>query len=296
MKELDAKGLLLFPSSKDGRIMRKRYLDEMSGAVIGDVWSDISQIRGATKERRGYPTQKPLALLERIIAASSNPGDVVLDPFCGCGTAVIQAERMGRQWIGIDVTYLAVSEIIYRLGSETYAKRDETYRVEGDLKDETAAREFFRSTEPQNHKPFEMWAVSRVEGESQEKKGGDRGVDGRIPIYDLHKKLQWAVIQVKGGHLTPSQVRDFAHVIEREKALFGIFISLDQPTLQMRQEAESLGFVEGFGTRRIPKMQLLSIRELLEEKKRPDLPYGYIPRRDSGASWVRESEWDMDFG
>ncbi len=288
-------GRLYFPKN-GGTPSYIRYLDEMPGVPIQNLWTDIPPIQSNSKERRGYPTQKPLALLERIIAASSNEGDVVLDPFCGCGTAVIQAERMNRSWIGIDVTWLAIAEIIYRLNSETSAKRDETYHVEGDPADELAAREFFRSTESQNHKPFEMWAVSLVEGEPQEKKGGDQGVDGRIPLYDLQNRLRWAVIQVKGGHLTPSLIRDFARVIEREKAPFGIFISLMEPSKQMRQEAEGLGFVEGYGSRRIPRMQLLTIREILEESKRPELPLGYMVQRHDGVGKIQARNEEMDFG
>ena len=287
-------GRLYFPKN-GGTPSYIRYLDEMPGVPIQNLWTDIPPIQSNSKERRGYPTQKPLALLERIIAASSNEGDVVLDPFCGCGTAVIQAERMNRKWIGIDVTWLAIAEIIYRLNSETSAKRDETYRVEGDPKDQLAAREFFRSTERQNHKPFEMWAVSLVEGEPQEKKGGDQGVDGRIPLYDIQNRLRWAVIQVKGGHLTPSLVRDFARVIERDNAPFGIFISLQEPSKQMRQEAEGLGFVEGFGSRRIPRMQLLTIREILEEGKRPELPLGYMVQRHDGVGRVQARNEEMNF-
>ena len=294
MAQMEVEGRLYFPKSPDGRIQQKRYLDEMPGTPVSNVWSDIQPVQSQSGERRGYPTQKPLALLERIIAASTKPGDVVLDPFCGCGTAVIQAERMGRRWMGIDVTYLAVAEIIYRLGSETDAVRDETYSVQGEPKDETAAREFFRSTEPQNHKPFEMWAVSLVEGEPQEKKGGDKGIDGRLALYDLQNKLRWATIQVKGGHLTPSLVRDFARVIERENAPFGIFISLDHPTKQMLQEAENLGFAEDYGSRRIPRMQWLTIKDLLEGHRKPEIPMGYMVPRHGGVGKVAPKQEKLE--
>jgi site-specific DNA-methyltransferase (adenine-specific) len=297
MERFDAEGRIWFPEDKTKKLRIKRYLDEMSGIPQGNVWSDISPINSQAKERRGYPTQKPLALLERIIAASSNEGDVVLDPFCGCGTAVVAAERMNRRWIGIDVTYLAIAEVIYRLGSETDAKRDETYRVEGSPVDDLSARKFFEETKPQNHKPFEMWAVSLVEGEPQEKKGADRGVDGRIPIYDFSGKLHWALIQVKGGALKPDDIRAFGSVIEREKALFGLLIALNPPTKRMREDAEAMGSVEGFGTRRIPKLQILTIKELLEEKKRFDLPEGYIPQRHAGVGKLKPQQaalWEAE--
>jgi site-specific DNA-methyltransferase (adenine-specific) len=240
-------------------------------------------IQAHSKERRGYPTQKPLALLERIIKASSNEGDVVLDPFCGCGTAVIAAERLKRRWIGIDITYLAVAEIISRLSSETDAVRDEHYSVEGTPTDNLSARRFFEQTAPQNHKPFEMWAVSLISGQPLEKKGGDRGIDGRLPIYDPKGNLNWAMIQVKGGALNPGYIRDFSHVITREKAVFGVFICLDPPSKQMVNEALEAGYVEGFGARKIPRLQILTIKELLEEKKVPDFPEGWIPLKYEGV-------------
>jgi hypothetical protein len=190
---------------------------------------------------------------------------------------------MKRRWIGIDITYLAIAEIIYRLNSETEAKRDVTYKVVGSPVDAHSARRFFEETKPQNHKPFEMWAVSLVEGEPQEKKGADKGIDGRIPLYDFSGKLHWAVIQVKGGNLKADDVRAFGQVIEQHKALFGLLITLNEPTKGMKQDAEAKGFVEDFGTMKIPKLQILTIRELLEEKKRFALPQGYIPTRNQGV-------------
>lgn len=261
----------------------KVYLDESPGQPVQTIWTDIPRIGNTSSERRGYPTQKPLALLERIINASSKEGDVVLDPFCGCGTAVVAAERLNRRWIGIDITYLAVAEMISRLSSETNAVRDQHYTVEGTPIDNLAARRFFEETAPQNHKPFEMWAVSLISGQPLEKKGGDRGIDGRLPIYDPKGNLNWAMIQVKGGALNPGYIRDFSHVITREKAVFGVFICLDAPSKQMVNEALEAGFVEGFGARKIPRLQILTIKELLEEKKRPDFPEGWMPLKYEGV-------------
>ncbi|MBW3622604.1 MAG: site-specific DNA-methyltransferase [Armatimonadetes bacterium] len=290
MEQLDAEGRIWFPKDIEKKLRIKRFLDDMPGIPLGNVWTDISPINSQAKERRGYPTQKPLALLERIIAASSNEGDVVMDPFCGCGTAVVAAERMKRRWIGIDVTYLAIAEVVYRLHTETEAKRDATYRVVGSPEDDYSARKFFEETAPQNHKPFEMWAVSLVEGEPQEKKGADRGVDGRIPIYDVQGKLHWALIQVKGGNLKADDIRAFGQVIDREKALFGLLITLNPPSKRMATDAEEMGFVEGFGTRKIPKLQIMTIKELLEEKKRFDLPEGYIPQRHQGVGKLKPQQ------
>lgn len=283
MEKLDNEGRLHFPQKADGRIQLKRFLDEMSGVRVANVWDDIPPVQSQAAERRGYPTQKPLALLERIIAVSSNEGDIVLDPFCGCGTAVIQSARMKRRWIGIDITYLAIAEIMYRLDSETDNKLGEDYQIQGIPTDDHSARAFFHATAKQNHKPFEMWAVSLTGAHPIEKKGGDRGIDGRLPIYDPDKNLRWAMVQVKGGALTVSQVRDFAHVVEREKAVFGMFLSLEEPTKQMRKEAEELGYLEGYGTRKIPRLQLRTLKELLEEKHEFEIPSGYQPIRDQGV-------------
>ncbi len=280
---LDKAGRIYWSSTQTGLPRYKRYLDDMPGLPIQDVITDIFPINSQSRERRGYPTQKPLALLERIISASSNEGDVVLDPFCGCGTAVIAAERLKRRWIGIDITYLAVAEIISRLSSETDAVRDEHYTVEGTPTDNLSARRFFEQTAPQNHKPFEMWAVSLISGQPLEKKGGDRGIDGRLPIYDPKGNLNWAMIQVKGGALNPGYIRDFSHVITREKAVFGVFICLDEPTKQMSNEALEAGFVEGFGARKIPRLQILTIKELLEKKAHVDFPEGWMPLKYEGV-------------
>ena len=289
MERLDAEGRIVYPRKKDGsldtskRPQVKRYLSEMAGSIVTNVWNDISPIQGASKESRGYPTQKPLSLLERIIAASSKPGDVVLDPFCGCGTAVVAAQRMGRKWIGIDVTYVAISEIVFRLSTETEAKRDKDYMLVGTPKDEMSARKFFEETKKESHKPFEMWGVHLVEGEPREKKGGDKGIDGRIPFRSLDKTLHWGMIQVKGGSSGPGHVRDFARVIEREKALLGLFICFNR-TKEMREEAEKMGYAKSLGgTRKIPRMQILTIKELLEEKKQFEIPQGYRIPRNQGV-------------
>jgi site-specific DNA-methyltransferase (adenine-specific) len=272
---------------------RITFLEERKGVPMQDIWADIKSLRGGAAERRGYPTQKPLALLERIIAASSNEGDVVLDPFCGCGTAVIQSARMKRRWIGIDITYLAIAEIMYRLDSETDAKLGEDYEIRGIPTDDNSARAFFAATAKQNHKPFEMWAVSLTGAHPIEKKGGDRGIDGRLPIYDPDGALRWAMVQVKGGSLTVSQIRDCAHVVSREKAVFGMFVSLEEPTRQMRQEAEELGFLEGYGSKKIPRLQLRTLREILEDKHDFDIPMGYQPMRDQGVGRTKIVQTEM---
>lgn len=285
MEELDRQGRLIFPKSPEGRIRVKRYLDEMSGMPVGNIWDDIPPIHAHASERMGYPTQKPLTLLERIINASSNPGDLVLDPFCGCGTAVVAAEKLGRKWIGIDVTFIAVDLMISRLANDFGLKRGKDYDIHGDPKDAYSALKLFE----ESPKQFEIWAVGLAEGVPQPDKVGDRGVDGKVYFHDQEGKLQWAVCQVKGGHLTPSLIRDFAHVIEREKAAMGFFICLEKPTKGMYNEAEELGFFT-IGRRKIPKLQIRTIKELLEESKEFERPEGYLLKSGSGKKLVRERE------
>ena len=265
-----------------------RYIKPGDGYPVPDIWAfqpytngtvfgtkdgideDVRWLHPRDAERMGYPTQKPLALLERIINASSNPGDVVLDPFCGCGTAVVGAEKLGRQWIGIDITYIALDLMIARLQKDFGLKRGQDYAVEGDPKDEYSAHKLFE----QSPKQFEIWAVGLVAGVPQPEKSGDKGVDGKVYFGNEKDKLGWAVCQVKGGHLTPSVLRDFAHVIERDKAGMGFFICLDTPTKGMYHEAEELGFFDSPSGRKIPKLQIRTIKELIEGKEF-DYPRGW---------------------
>ena len=271
--------------TKSGMPRLKRYLCEAIGSPIGTVWTDISPLNSQAAERIGYPTQKPVALLERIINASSNPGDIILDPFCGCGTAVVTAEKLGRTWIGIDITYLAVDVIAKRLEKDygIIAKRD--YDIIGVPKDVKSARELF------TYKPkqFEIWAVSLVGGFPQPEKSGDKGIDGKVYFIDQDRKTQYAVCQVKGGKLTTSMIRDFEACIAREKSPMGFFISLETPTKGMYQEADELGFFESPSKRKIPRLQIRTIKELLDGKDF-DSPKGYSLRSSKGNRVLRQGE------
>jgi DNA modification methylase len=249
--------------TKQGTPRLKRYFDEAPGVPLQNVWTDIFPINSQANEAMGYPTQKPLALLERIINASSNPGDVVLDPFCGCGTAVVAAERLGRKWIGVDVTFIAIDLMVSRLAKDFGLSRKKDYDILGDPKDVYSARKLFE----ESPKQFEIWAIGLVGGLPQPDKSGDKGVDGKVYFGDADAKMQFAVCQVKGGHLTPSAIRDFAQVINRDKAALGFFITLQTPTKGMYQEAEESGWFElkeVMEQKRIPKMQILTIKELLD--------------------------------
>jgi DNA modification methylase len=271
LEELDAAGRIYWPAQ--GKWPRYyRYLDEVKGISLQDVWTEIDPVNAKAQERMGYPTQKPLALLERIINASSNPGDMVLDPFCGCGTATVASEKLGRRWIGIDITYLAMDLIMQRLADDFHLVKGVDYQVIGDPKDAYAARKLFA----ESPKQFEVWAVATLaNGVAQPNKSGDHGIDGKVYFDDLENKLRYAVVQVKGGALTPGLIRDFAHVVGHENAVMGYFICLETPTRGMYQTAEEAGMVTAPSGRLIPKLQIRTVHELMHEGKAFDAPKGY---------------------
>lgn len=263
MEQLDAEGRLLFPENPDGRIRLKLYLDEMPGVPLENVWTDIPPIGSRARERLGYPTQKPQALLERIITVSSNPGDVVLDPFCGCGTAVAAAEKLGRQWLGIDITHLAVALMKSRLQTSFNLDPGTDYTVTGEPLDVGSARALWA----QDPYQFQYWAVSLLEAQPQgeQRRGADRGIDGVIYFVDGPRRTpQRIIIQVKGGRVSSPQIRDLAGVVEREKSALGLFISLDEPTRDMLTEAAAGGFYHSdLWQRDFPKLQIRTIADLL---------------------------------
>ena len=242
----------------------KRYLDEQEGRPIDDVWNDIPPINSQAKERLGYPTQKPVALLERIISASSNPGDVVLDPFCGCGTTIDAAEKLGRKWIGIDITQLATSLIKNRL-HDTYKDKVEIVTVGEPTTPNEAA-----TLAAQDKFQFQWWALGLVGARPvEQKKGADHGIDGKILFRDAPQAARPAqiIIQVKGGKTGVKDVRDLRGVIDRDSAAIGILISLQPPTGPMESEAASAGFYEHKLThRQYPRLQLRTVKELMEGK------------------------------
>jgi len=259
----------------------KRYIDELKGLVIGNIWDDIPPVNSQAKDALGYPTQKPLALLERIIQASSNPGDVVLDPFSGCGTAISAAQKLGRQWIGIDITHLAIAMHKSRLKDMFNLEPGQDYRVIGEPEDLESARQLAGDDRYQ----FQWWALSLVEarplggqvGDKTGKKGSDRGIDGIIPfIDDSSGKPKQVMIQVKSGHVNSGIIRDLRGVVERENAAIGVLITLELPSSEMIKEAVSAGFFSSeLWQRKYPRLQILSIEDLLNEKPiQMPAPYG----------------------
>lgn len=274
MQKFDSEGKLHFTCK--GGIRLKRYLDENKGYAIQALWDDISPINSQAAERLGYPTQKPLTLLERIISASSNRGDVVLDPFCGCGTAIVAAQKLGRQWIGIDITHLSIALLKYRLkGSPFYLEQKKGYTVIGEPEDLSAAHQLAQD----NRYQFQWWACSMINAfplGGENKKGADKGVDGIITfIDDRSNKGKRAIVQVKSGHVKSGDIRDLKGVVEREKAVIGVFITLEQPTRPMLTEAATSGFYHSDGYEKdYPKIQILTIEQLQngeQVKLPPDL-------------------------
>lgn len=265
MEKFDTEGRLHY-SRGSGVPRLKHFLDEMPGVPVGTVWSDIPPINSQAQERLGYPTQKPVALLERILSASSNPGDIVLDPFCGCGTTVHAAEKLGRQWIGIDVTHLAIGLIEKRLRDAFPKVAFTTHGVPQDI---AGARDLARrGREDKNYYfEFEKWALSLIAAQpgNLSKKGADRGIDGNI----YFGKTSRAIVSVKAGdNVGVSMIRDLVGTIQRERAAIGVFLTLTPPTKPMVAEAAAAGLYEEDGFAPVPRVQIVTIEEALQLRDR----------------------------
>lgn len=268
MRDYEERGLVQY--SKNGIPSFIRYLDTMPGQLLQDVWADIKPLGARAAERLGYPTQKPLALLERIITASTNPGDVVLDPFCGCGTTVDAAQKLGRRWMGIDVTYISIDLIVKRL-QHTYGNDiAKTFTVTGIPYDVAAAQAMFSKDAFE----FERWAVTLVGAQPNEKQVGDRGIDGvgRF-VMDGKGGVGKILVSVKGGKtLNPGMVRDLAGTIQTQKAHMGILVTLTPATRGVQDAIDHGGYWTHPATgAKFPVLQHITIQELLKGK-RPQLP------------------------
>lgn len=282
MERMESEGRLHFPSDKSKRIQRKRFLDQLEGETVDTLWDDISPINSQAQERLGYPTQKPLALLERIVSASCPEHGVMLDPFCGCGTAVHAAQKLGRAWIGIDITHLAISLVEKRLRD---AFPGIAFEVHGTPKDIDGARNLAQRDKYQ----FQWWACSLVNAQPWQgkKKGADTGIDGVIYFQDDDKLPKKIVVSVKGGeNVSVAMVRDFAHVIDREKAAMGFFVTLTDPTKNMVTEGIGTGYYTSPLTgAKFPKLQVLMIEDLLSGKAQ-----ARYPRMDAGGLTFKKAK------
>ena len=266
LEEEYKKGNMVIIKNKNGKnkIQRRIYEKDYKGENMVDLWEDVLPALG--NEKMGYPTQKPLALLERIINSCSKKGDMVLDPFCGCGTTVHAAQKLDRRYIGIDITHLAIGLIEYRM-KEAFGVRPEVVGVPTTLESaqELADRNKFQ---------FETWAVTRIDGIApNQKKGKDRGIDGRgyISVGVDNKKrpiYKKVIVSVKGGNqIGPAMVRDLKGTVEREKAAFGIFMCIKEPTPEMKREAATGGMFEMPTGSSFPKIQIYTIRDYFGGKK-----------------------------
>ena len=262
---LDKHGYIHWPHQRiggSGFPRFKRYLSE--GGRLQDIVSDIPPINSQAAERLGYPTQKPEPLLERIIKASSSEGETVLDPFCGCGTAVSVAQRLRRNWIGIDITHLAIGLIKSRLRDAFGVEVAKTYTVIGEPTSLPDATELAKDDPYQ----FQWWALGLVGARrAEQKKGADHGIDGRLFFHDEGGtgKTKQILLSVKAGHVNVSQLRDLRGVIDREKAEIGVLLCLEDVTKPMRTEAASAGFYKSpWGNH--PRLQILTIAELFDGK------------------------------
>ena len=293
---MDREGRIYFPANKSRRLQRIRFLDELPGETVDTLWDDIPPINSQAQERLGYPTQKPEALLDRIVRASSKDGDVVLDPFCGCGTSIASAQRLGRRWIGIDITHLAINLIQHRLQDTHGDSIAQTYEVTGEPVSVPGATELARSDPFQ----FQFWSLGLVGARpANGKKGADQGIDGRKYFHEVQGgKTGQIVFSVKAGHTGPDHVRELRGVIERENAALGALISMREPTKAMRTDAASAGFYTSpWGQH--PRIQLLTIEELLAGKKLDAPPTRQVDRTFKRAPRVKPKgpvEQRLEFG
>jgi site-specific DNA-methyltransferase (adenine-specific) len=264
MERLEKEGRIFY--TKKGTPRFKRYLDEMPGVPLQSLWTDILPIVSWSKEGLGYETQKPLALLERIIMASSNEEDIVLDPFCGCGTALVAAHKLNRRWIGIDITHLAIAVMKRRLQDHFPGIQ---VKAVGEPVDLPSARELAR----QNRYQFQWWALSVIGARplGEKKKGADKGIDGVVPFADDGgTKLKRVVVQVKSGHIGVKDIRELKTVAGNDP--IGILLTLQPPTQPMKTEAAEAGFYDSpVWQKKFPRIQILTIEEVFAGKH-PDIP------------------------
>lgn len=293
IERLDAEGRIHWTRTGTARVKYHLETDKKGNVIedvlVGDVWNDIPDAMHMGNERLGYPTQKPRALLERIIRASSRPGDVVLDPFCGCGTTVDAAQMLGRTWIGIDVTYLAVDLIQKRLRDIYGDEVLQITEVHGIPRDVSGARALF----DRSPFDFERWAVSLVNGQPNQKQVGDKGVDGviRFPLDSAAKSIGRALVSVKGGKSPgPTAVRDLAGTVEAHQAQMGVLVTLEPPTRGMIDAAHHAGiYTWPYNGHTYPKVQLITVAELLAGD-RPDAPMSLMPYVEAKGQVNRAAE------
>ncbi len=274
LKLIDKAGRLAW--AKSGVPYLVRFLDEQTGAAMPSLWDDIPPVNSQAQERLGYPTQKPEALMERVIQSSSNEGDVVLDAYCGCGTTVAVAERLKRKWIGIDITYQSIALILKRL-EDTFGKASlASVKVDGIPRDMRSAEALALRKDDRTRKEFEKWAVltySNNRAVINQKKGADQGIDGTAYFMVGPNETEKMVFQVKSGNVQRGDVAKLNSDMQRENAVMAVLLTLQEPTQPMRDEAAKTGMYHyALMGRSMSRIQIVTVREIIEEGKRLDLP------------------------
>ncbi|MCZ8248072.1 MULTISPECIES: DNA methyltransferase [unclassified Microcystis] len=281
MQQLHDQDRIYYPRHSDGqfntkkRPQLKRYLNEQEGSIITNLWTDIQSLSPHAAEKLGYPTQKPEALLERIIKASSNKGDVILDAYCGCGTTIAVAERLERNWIGIDITYQSISLMLKRLEDSFGKNVLDKIELNGIPKDLESAKALATKPDDRTRKEFEKWAVltySNNRAVINDKKGADKGVDAIAYFQGDKDNREKIIFQVKSGNVKSGDIRDLQGTMTIQGAALGIFITLKPPSKDMVQTAKSAGIYRGrYRSQSVDKIEIVTGQEILEQKKRLDV-------------------------
>jgi site-specific DNA-methyltransferase (adenine-specific) len=271
----------------------KMYLADSLGRSLQDIWDDIPNITGISSEKLGWQTQKPIALLERIIEACSNPDDIVLDPFCGCGTALVAAQKLGRRWVGIDITYLSITVMRDRL-MRSFNLAD--VEVEGRPTEVEGARHFAVRDRYQ----FQWWALDLVRAQpvsGVEKKGADKGVDGVISFTGPGLKAETCIVSVKSGGVGVGMIDEFRGAMAKNGAVMGLFVTLEEPSKPMKAAAAAAGYYHSdISGRDYPVVQILTIKDLLEDGRKPDLPLLLLPPYQQAQPIKKAAEQKALFG
>ncbi|MTJ10386.1 MULTISPECIES: DNA methyltransferase [unclassified Anabaena] len=273
MEKLDAEGKIYYTKNRVARI--KRYLDESKGLPVQDAWNDIEALRSWHKELLGYPTQKPESLLERIIKASSNEGDIILDAYCGCGTTVAVSQKLNRQWVGIDITYQSIGLILKRLEESLGKGVLDTINISGIPKDMKSAEALALKKDDRTRKEFEKWAVltySNNRATINQKKGADKGIDGIAYFTGDQDEPEKIILQVKSGNVKSGDIRDLQGTITLTGAALGVFITLKPPTKEMIKTAKEAGIYKSrYMSQPVDTIRIVTVQEIIEEQKRLDI-------------------------
>ncbi|MDP5339153.1 MAG: DNA methyltransferase [Nodularia sp. (in: cyanobacteria)] len=297
MHELIEKGLVV--QTKPGNVpQRKQYLDKGKGVPVQSLWDDVPALHSQDKERLGYPTQKPEALLERIIKASSNEDDVILDAYCGCGTTVAVSQRLERQWIGIDITYQSISLILKRLESFG-AGVLETINLHGIPKDMESATALANKADDRTRKEFEKWAILTYTNNRaviNTKKGADKGIDGIAYFQGDKDEPEKIIFQVKSGKVKSGDIRDLQGTMTLQDAKIGIFITLETPSREMLKTAKSAGFYQSkYMSHSCDTIQIVTVKDIIENQERLNIRLTYeVVKSAEKQKEVKVTQTELD--